>query len=375
MAHGLRTWTVGVCSAAVVFLLGAALPARAQSAPEPGPGMPGFPHGDLQRVRDFEAMCSKGGFTEGSDEQCRQAISMALGKAPIIEETRLPNGGTSHVSKFLPADVGKVGWLGEEACDHAHGQSCMLYVALLAKGDVVPQDVVQAQALMQFACHNKYLLACENLKNDGITILMSASRPRRVDWAKKPADEPLSADVPADLIKNMKLPAPATDPVIALMQQQAQKRGPVPMDQPLNTDDETESEMVRACLSGAAQQCDSLGRGYASGIGLLRDEARAKYYSEKACQGGQPAACNRVGMTMPHAARAGLARRRSGSLLVLAAIATVILASVCGIAILAFRRINGPASGSGSAPAARHPAPRPVAVPPAPGAVRPAPRG
>ena len=372
MAHGLRTWTVGVCSAAVVFVLGAALPARAQSAPEPGPGMPGFPHGELQRVRDFEAMCSKGGFTEGSDEQCRQAISMALGKAPIIEERRLPNGGFTHESKFLSADVGKVGWLGEEACDHAHGQSCMLYVALLAKGDVVPQDVVQAQALMQFACRNKYLLACESLKNDGITILMSAARPRRVDWAKRPADEPLSADVPADLIKNMKLPAPATDPVIALMQQQAQQRGPVPMDQPIDRDDETESEMVGACLQGAAQQCDSLGRGYASGVGLPRDEARAKYDSEKACQGGQPAACNRVGMAMPQAARDALSRRRGGSLLVLAAIATVILVSVCGIAILAFRRIGG--SGSEPRPSARQPAPRPVAVPPAPGAVRPAPR-
>jgi TPR repeat protein len=375
MVHGLRSWAVHVCAAAVVFLLGAALPARAQSAPEPGPGMPGFPHGELQRVRDFEAMCSKGGFTEGSDEQCRQAISMALGKAPIIEETRLPGGGYTHVSKFMPPDVGKVGWLGEESCDHAHGQSCMLYVALLAKGDTVPQEVVQARALMQFACHNKYLLACRNLENDGITILMSAPRPRRVDWAKKPADEPLSADVPADLLENMKLPPPATDPVIALMQQQAQKRGPVPMDQPINRDDETESEMVSACLQGAAQQCDSLGRGYASGIGLLRDEARAKYYSEKACQGGQPAACGRVGMAMPQGARDALARRRGGSLLVLAAIAAVILASVCGIAIMAFRRTSGSGSGSGSRSAARHPAPRPVAVPPAPGAVRPSPRG
>jgi TPR repeat protein len=365
MVHRLRSWTACVSAAASLFLLGGAIPAAAQ------PGTPGFPHGDLQTVSYFEAACSKSGLIEGSDEMCSQAISMALGKAPIIEETRLPNGGVTHVSKLLPPDAGKAGWLGEEACDHAHGQSCMLYVMLLARGDGVPQEVVQAQALTQFACHHGHLRACESLKSDGIAILMHPQRPARVDWAKKPSGEKLSGEIPTDLIKNMKLP-PTTDPVIALMQQQAQARGPVPMDRPLNADDEIESEMVGRCLQGSPQDCDSLGRGYASGTGLPRDDARAKYYSEKACQSGAPAACTRAGVAMPPGARDALARRRSGSLLVLAAVVTVILASVCAIAVMAYRRISGSASEAGTA--ARHPTPRPVAVPPAPGAVRPAPR-
>jgi TPR repeat protein len=332
------------------------------------PGFPGFPHGDLLRVSDFEAACSDSGLSEGADEKCRQAISMALGKMPIIEETRLPDGKINHVSKMLPPDVGKAGWLGEEACDHAHGPSCMLYVMLLERGDTVPQDIAQAQALTQFACHHKYLLACQSLEHDGIAILMQAPRPRRVDWAKKPAPEPLSADIPADFLKKLQ-PPPASDPVIALMQQQGRQRD-VPMDQPLNADDDTEREMIGGCLSGSAGQCDSLGRGYATGTGLPLDASRAKFYSEKACQAGSPAACTRVGMTMPQAKRDALTRRRTGSLLVLGAIVAVILGTVCGIAILAYRRIRR----AGTESTVREPARRPIAIAPLPGAVRPPPR-
>jgi hypothetical protein len=334
------------------------------------PGFPGFPHGDLQRVSDFEAACSTSGLIEGSDEECRQAISMALGKTPIIEETRLPDGKINHVSKLLPADVGKAGWLGEEACDHAHGQSCMLYVMLLERGDTVPQDIAQAQALLQFACRNKYLLACQSLEHDGIAILMQPRRPQRVDWAKKPApaSAPLSADIPDDFLKKL-LPPTAVDPLIALLQKQG-RQGDVPMDQPLNAGDETETAMVSDCLNGAAGQCDSLGRGYASGTGLPLDTARAKFYSEKACQGGSPAACERVGMEMPQAARDALAGRRNGSLFVLGAIVAVILAIVCGLVILVYRRIRR----AGAESTVRVPARRPVAVAPLPGAVRPPPR-
>jgi TPR repeat protein len=244
---------------------------------------------------------------------------------------------------------------------------------LLERGDTVPQDIVQAQALTQFACHHNHLRACESLKSAGIEILMHPLRPRRVDWAKKPAPErepPLSADIPADMLKKLQ-PPPASDPVIALMQQQAQARlKNVPMDQPIYPNDEMEAEMVRGCLAGAAGQCDSLGRAYASGTGLPLDAARAKYYSEKACQGGQPAACARVGMTMPQAAHDALSRRRTSSLLVVGAVVAFILASICGIAIVLYRRISGAGSGS----AVREPAPRPVAVAPLPGAVRPSPR-
>jgi TPR repeat protein len=344
----------------------AGVPALVQAQP----GAPPFPHGDLQRVSDFEAACSTSGLIAGSDEKCSQAISMALGKMPIIEETRLPDGKINHVSKLLPPDAGKAGWLGEEACDHAHGQSCMLYVMLLERGDTVPQDIVQAQALTQFACHHNHVRACESLKSAGIEILMQPLRPRRVDWAKKPAPAPLSADIPAEMLKKLQ-PPPASDPVIALMQQQARARlKNVPMDQPIYPEDEMEASMVRRCLAGASGQCDSLGRAYASGTGLPLDAARAKYYSEKACQGGQPAACARVGLTMPQVARDALSRRRTSSLLVVGAIAALILASICGIAIVLYRRMSGAGSGS----VAREPAPRPVAVAPLPGAVRPSPR-
>jgi hypothetical protein len=343
------------------LLVGVAALAHAQ------PGFPGFPHGDLQRVSDFEAACSDSGLSEGADEKCRQAISMALGKVPIIEETRLPDGKINHVSKLLPPDVGKAGWLGEESCDHAHGQSCMLYVMLLERGDTIPRDIGQAQALTQFACHHKYLLACYSLEHEHIAILMQAPRPRRVDWAKKPApaQAPLSADIPPEMLKKLQ-PSPVPDPVIALLQQQARRRD-VPMDQPLNAEDDTEREMIGGCLSGSAGQCDSLGRGYASGTGLPLDASRARFYSEKACQAGSPAACNRVGMAMPQAKRDALARRRTGSLLVLAAIVAVILGSVCGIAIMAYRRIRR----AGSESSVREPGRRPVAVAPLPGAVRP----
>jgi hypothetical protein len=330
------------------------------------PGFPGFPHGDLQRVADFEASCSASGLSEGSDEKCRQAISMALGKTPIIEETRLPDGTINHVSKLLPPDVGKAGWLGEEACDHAHGQSCMLYVMLLERGDTVPQDVAQAQALTQFACHHKYLLACYSLEHDGIAILSQAPRPQRVDWAKKPAPARLSADIPADTLKKLQ---PPPDPVIALLQQQGRRRD-VPMDQPLDAGDDTEKEMIALCLNGAAGQCDSLGRGYAAGIGLPQDAARARFYSEKACQAGAPAACTRVGMAMPQAQRDAVARRRTGGLLVLGAIVAVILGIVGGIAMLLYRTIGRAGATSG----VREPAGRPVAVAPLTGAVRPPPR-
>lgn len=206
------------------------------------------------------------------------------------------------------------------------------------------------------------------LEHDGIAILMQAPRPQRVDWAKKPAPERLSADISADMLKKLQ-PPPASDPVIALMQQQGRRRD-VPMDQPLNADDETETEMVSGCLNGSVGQCDSLGRAYATGIGLLQDASRARFYSEKACQGGSPAACTRVGMEMPQAKRDALARRRTGSLLVLGAIVAVILGTACGIAILAYRRIRRAGAGS----AVREPARRPVAVAPLSGAVRPTPR-
>jgi hypothetical protein len=333
------------------------------------PGFPGFPHGDLQRVSDFEAACSDSGLAEGADEKCRQAISMALGKVPIIEETRLPDGKINHVTKMLPPDVGKAGWLGEESCDHAHGQSCMLYVMLLERGDTLPKDIAHAQALTQFACHHQYLLACYSLEHDGIAILTHPGRPRRVDWAKKPAPErepPLSADIPADLLKKLQ---PPPDPAIALMQQQARQRD-VPMNQPLDAGDDNEREMIGLCLSGSAGQCDSLGRGYASGTGLPQDAPRARFYSEKACQAGSPAACTRVGMAMPQAKREALARRRTGGLVGLVGIVAVILGTVCGISILVYRRIRR----AGTESTVREPGRRPVAVAPLPGAVRPPPR-
>ena len=131
-----------------------------------------------------------------------------------------------------------------------------------------------------------------------------------------------------------------------------------------------DEEERSGCLNGSVGQCDSLGRAYATGIGLLQDASRARFYSEKACQGGSPAACTRVGMEMPQAKRDALARRRTGSLLVLGAIVAVILGTACGIAILAYRRIRR----AGAESAVREPARRPVAVAPLSGAVRPTPR-
>jgi hypothetical protein len=150
-----------------------------------------FLQGDLQAVKSFENACSQTMIDDGTDARCRKGLAIALGKEPGLQEVRLPNGTVTQTSKLMPPDVPKSGWLGEEACANRHWRSCMLYVLLLERGDVVPADRAHAQALMQRACDDGHFRACQRLKDDGIAQLLNPPRPPRPSWVKAPAAEPL----------------------------------------------------------------------------------------------------------------------------------------------------------------------------------------
>jgi hypothetical protein len=150
-----------------------------------------FLHGDLRTVSSFETACSETMIDDGTDARCRKGLAIALGKEPGIQEVRLPNGTVTHTNKLMLPDVPKAGWLGEEACANRHWRSCMLYVLLLERGDVVPADRAHAQALMQRACDDGHFRACQRLKDDGIAQLLNPPRPPRPSWVKAPVAEPL----------------------------------------------------------------------------------------------------------------------------------------------------------------------------------------
>src|SRR5438128_353359 len=81
---------------------------------------------DLVSVSSLEHACSQDILI--ADRDCRQAITIAMGAHPIVEEVRKADGSYTHEGKMLPPDISRAGWLGEEACAHAHWDSCMLYV-------------------------------------------------------------------------------------------------------------------------------------------------------------------------------------------------------------------------------------------------------
>jgi TPR repeat protein len=55
------------------------------------------------------------------------------------------------------------------------------------------------------------------------------------------------------------------------------------------------ADLARRCDEGTAAACHELGRSYARGRGLPRDEARALALGERACAAGQLPACEAVG--------------------------------------------------------------------------------
>jgi hypothetical protein len=108
------------------------------ASPAVARAQPGFPHGDLVRVSDLDHACSQPIGEAG--QQCRQAIVIASGKASVATETRSPDGTVTHQWRPQIPDASKVGWLGEEACENRHWDSCMLYTMLLERGDVAGQS-------------------------------------------------------------------------------------------------------------------------------------------------------------------------------------------------------------------------------------------
>ncbi len=305
-------------------LLGATgAPGRAQGQWQPG---------ELYRLSDFENACSQSQSIAGADERCRQAVSAALGKAAIVQEERLPDGGVRRTGKLLEADVPKAGWLMEEACAHGHWETCMLYVMLLERGDQVPADPVRAEALLQVACAGHHFRACEGLREKRVEPSPNPGLPPRPTWVRQPTPPPREPlpPLPSGFGRTPEpvMPSPPTTT-------------PAPPDRPMDPDDPTETELVEACRRGGVGSCYSLAMGYERGQGVPQDAQRSRYYYEKACDGGVQRACDRIGKAMPDAARRANAGRRTRALLLFGGMLVAVVGGLSAGAIWLLRKLRG----------------------------------
>jgi hypothetical protein len=316
--------------------------------------------GNLLRLADFDAACSKDIIDPRTDGMCRQAIATAAGKHPIVEEVRGADGRVTQTTKLAPADPGKTGWLGEEACTHGQWQSCMLYTMLLARGDGVPKDRQREEALMQYACGKGHSLACDSLKQRGVAASAGAQLPPRPTWVMRPAPERT-----APVTVTAQTPArQSSDEMVARLQQwqaqeQQRQRESTSPNTPLNADDPIESGMIERCLAGTRGDCYSLARGYDQGEGLPRDAGRAAFYYDKACQAGHSAACDRLGKprATPAPARAAAAPQPAAGGLSTTTLAGAGIGALVLVAVLVLSRRGG-------STAEPRPRPRPVPVRP-----------
>jgi TPR repeat protein len=112
--------------------------------------------------------------------------------------------------------------------------------------------------------------------------------------------------------------------------------------------------LLNDCQSGRAGACYSLAMAYDRGQALDQNAERATYYYEKACTGGVPGACTKLGKEMPPEVQRALVRRRNMSLAVLGAILLAVVGVVIAAAVFLWRTVRGsgsakprPRSGSG----------------------------
>lgn len=296
----------------VSLVLGVALlvPAPVAHAQPPGSSQ------GLLRLGDFDAACSKDTFGGPSDGMCRQGILISLGKQPIVEEVRRPDGGMTRETKTLAADPGKAGWLGEEACAHGRWQSCMLYAMLLERGDGVPQDRLRAEALTHFACSKGHASACTSLQSRGITPAADIVLPARPSWVSQPRAEQqrkTETQTNADALlrfarewqEKQKPQSQELSPEQKLLldQKQLEERRQQAAAQAAESAppvDPAEADMITKCLAGTREVCHSLAQGYEQGTGgLPRDATRSSFYYEKACDLGHALACAHLGKAGP----------------------------------------------------------------------------
>ena len=278
--------------AVVSVVFGLSVLAESPAAAQPGTGS------DLLRIEDFDAACSKDTLDDRSDAMCRQAISMALGRAPAVEEVRGPDGRVTRTTKLLPADPAKAGRLGEEACGHGRWQSCMLYTMLLERGDGVPQDRARAEALTHYACSKGHALACDALQSRGTSLSATAAPPTTSERGeqRQPTADPgavamLEKWKQEHEAKQQQLSPEQQLLVFQRQQQQQQQAAAAQAAANAPAVGAEEADLITRCLAGTRDACYNLARGYEQGRGMARDATRATFYYEKACDIGHPAAC------------------------------------------------------------------------------------
>ena len=302
--------------AAVGALLGQPSAGRGQGFPGP-PGQE-----NLVRVEDLENACSE--TLPGADDKCRTAVLIAMGKEPMTEEKRLPDGGYTHESKLMPREPAKAGWFMEEACAHRLWQTCMMYALLLERGsDGIPQDRDRATALTQAACSDNHSAACESLKQDNIAIWPDSTLPPAPSWVQKPSPRPPSMGVVPNLASTPAMPVlPLTSPT------------PVPgLDDPLYAGDEMEGEVFERCRGGSGSDCYRLALYY-------KDQSstpeRIDHYYEKACNLGHRPGCSKLGRAP--AAGSSPAGGSGMGFLLLVGVAGFVLVGTILIIVVARRR-------------------------------------
>jgi hypothetical protein len=312
--RAIRRMSVGL---AALGALAQPSPGRTQAFPLP-PGRE-----DLVRVEDLEDACS-GGFSP-SDSHCRMAVLIALGKEPLIEETRLPNGGFTHVSKFAPPEPGKAAWLMEEACAHKLWETCMTYALILERGsDGIPLERRRAEALTQAACSDHHSVACESLEQDKIPIRPNSTVPPAPAWITKPTPRPPSG--PSFPISTPSS-APPVFPVMS-------PTPPPSLDDPLYPGDDMEGDIFGRCRAGSAPDCYRLALFYRD---IPSTPDRINHYYEKACALGYRPACTKIGRTPSSPQALGEGRRAVGLVLLLG-IAGVVIAGTILVIIVVARR-------------------------------------
>jgi hypothetical protein len=307
--HRSPGWTALVI--AIPVLLSPAPVARGQNFPLPPT------QENLVRVEDLEDACS-GGFPP-SDQHCRTAVLIALGKEPTIEETRLPNGGYTHNSKLAPPEPAKAGWFMEEACAHKLWDTCMMYALILERGsDGIPQDRSHAEALTQAACSDHHSAACESLAQDKIPIWPNSTLPPVPAWVRKPTPRPPSMGV----VPN----APPT-PAVPIMPMFS-PTPPPGLDEPLHAGEEMEGEIFERCRGGSGPDCYRLALYYKD---MAAAPDRINHYYEKACDFGHRPGCTKVGRA-PSSSAGG--RSAFGLLLLLGIAGLVVMGTILIIVVV-----------------------------------------
>jgi hypothetical protein len=297
--------------AAVGVLVTQPSPGRTQGFPPPAA------QENLQRVEDLESACS-GGFGP-ADSDCLTAVQIALGKRPMIEETRLPDGGFRHVSKMGTPEPAKAAWLMEQACAHKLWETCMTYSLILDRGiDGIPQDRARSEALTQAACSDHHSAACESLTQDKIAIVPNSTIPPVPAWITPPTPRPRTAPtLPSTTAQQPALPRMSPTP-------------PPGLDDPLFPGDDMEGDIFTRCRAGSGSDCYRLALFYRD---LPSTPDRINHYYEKACDLGHGPACTKLG-------RAPSVRGNRGAmgLYLLLGIAGIITAGTILIVVMAKRR-------------------------------------